>query len=328
MLNQIASFKGSKLSGLQIARDYKQQGFTQGVSVVIPTYRRERVLIDTLEYLLALRPEAAEILVIDQTPRHEEQTQNKLQELEREGVVRWIKLESPSITGAMNVGLRNARCDTVLFLDDDIIPHPELIAAHLSAHKQGEQIVAGQVLQPAESPLDEFDASVPFRFNSTRTQFLTEFIGCNFSVNRRFALSLGGFDENFVHVAYRYEAEFADRALTAGKQILFEPRASIRHLKAGSGGTRSYGHHLTTIRPSHAVGAYYFLLRSKNVSRRLLSLVSRPIRAVRTKHHVTHPWWIPATLAAEAMGFIWAVFLYLRGPRRLSQEQEKDLINE
>jgi GT2 family glycosyltransferase len=143
-------------------------------------------------------------------------------------------------------------------------------------------------------------------------------MGGNFSINRRLALDLGGFDENFVHVAYRFEAEFAERVLATGRRIFFEPDASIRHLKAERGGTRSYGHHLTTIRPSHSVGAYYFLLRSNKVSRRLLNLLRRPFRAIRTKHHATHPWWIPVTLASEGMGLVWAVFLYFRGPRLLN----------
>jgi GT2 family glycosyltransferase len=140
-------------------------------------------------------------------------------------------------------------------------------------------------------------------------------MGGNFSIKRDLALKLGGFDENFVHVAYRFEAEFASRALAAGENILFEPSASIRHLKASKGGTRAYGEHLTTIRPSHSVGAYYYFIRSRSVPRRMASILLRPFRAIRTRHHLLHPWWIPATLFAEISGFVWAVALALRGPR-------------
>jgi GT2 family glycosyltransferase len=291
----------------------------EGISIVIPTYQREQVLVDTLEYLTALSPAPFEILLIDQTPDHENKTEDGLQKLEREGGVRRIKLERPSITGAMNTGLREANGDIVLFLDDDIVPDSELIAAHAAAHVGGEKIVAGQVLQPGEEPERETTGSGPFRFASDKKQFITELMGGNFSVNRRLALDLGGFDENFVHVAYKFEAEFAERVLASGARIFFQPEASICHLKAERGGTRSYGHHLTTVRPSHSVGAYYFLLRSKNVPR-LRGLMSRPLRAVRTKHHLTHPWWIPATIASEVMGLVWAVFLYFRGPRLLNSQ--------
>lgn len=303
--------------GSYLTTSGRQQCPTEMISVVIPTYKREEVLIDTLEYVLDLSPSPYEVLVIDQTVKHTEETESRLKQLQQAGSIQWIKLEKPSITEAMNLGLQKAVSGIVLFLDDDIIPHANLIAAHLDAHREGGMVVAGQVLQPGDSPLDISDVSVPFRFNSVRKQLITEFIGCNFSVARGFALSIGGFDQNFVHVAYRYEAEFSDRALAVGRKIFFAPEASVRHLKAKQGGTRSFGHHLRSVRPSHSVGAYYFLLRSKNVRRRLLKLIGRPLRSVRTKHHATHPWWIPVTLAGEGMGFIWAVILYLRGPRLL-----------
>jgi GT2 family glycosyltransferase len=292
------------------------------ISVVIPTYGRETVLINTLELLLNVQPPPKEVLLIDQTPRHEDATENRLQQLHRNGLIRWIRLKTPSITGAMNIGLHEARSSIVLFLDDDIIPDQKLISAHLSAHQNGEHIVAGQVLQPGESPLADNQPSRQFRFASSRQQHITELMGGNFSIRRELALMLGGFDENFVHVAYRFEAEFARRALGAGWQIFFEPGASIRHLKVATGGTRAYGNHLRTLRPSHSVGEYYFLLRSEKGLRRVLDLAGRPFRAIRTKHHATHPWWIPGTLAAEATGFIWAVVLYLRGPRLLNHPEE------
>jgi GT2 family glycosyltransferase len=309
---------GSKVSTLESACNEIAHAQADKLSIIIPTYKREAVLIETINHLLRLRPEPAEVLLIDQTPRHEETTERGLRELERGGVVRQVKLNRPSITGAMNEGLRQARCEVVLFLDDDIIPDSELLAAHLAAHARGERIVAGQVLQPGESPLDDEKKSEEFRFASNCRQYITEVMGGNFSIRRELALELGGFDENFVHVAYKFEAEFAHRALAEGKLILFEPTASIRHLKAISGGTRSFGHHLKTIRPSHTVGAYYFLLRSESKPSRLMNLLSRPFSAVRTRHHATHPWWIPATLVSEVMGFIWALSLYLRGPRLIN----------
>ena len=44
------------------------------VSIVIPTYRREQVLVDTIRYLQALCPPADEILIIDQSEQHEAST--------------------------------------------------------------------------------------------------------------------------------------------------------------------------------------------------------------------------------------------------------------
>jgi GT2 family glycosyltransferase len=290
------------------------------ISVVIPTYRRERVLLDTIDYLVRLDPGGKEIVIVDQTEEHSAETASALQELANVEQVRWLRLAEPSIPHAMNAGLKEASHEIVLFLDDDLIPGPDLIAAHQRAHSEGHNIVAGQVLQPGETPTSEEEGAREFLFRSNRGQFINELMGGNFSIKRGLALKLGGFDENFVHVAYRFEAEFAERALRAGERIWFEPEASIRHLKAGSGGTRAYGHHLRSIRPSHSVGEYYYLLRSKETPNRLLKMMGRPLRAIRTRHHLSHPWWIPPTLVAEAAGFFWAVGLALRGPRLMREQ--------
>ena len=288
------------------------------LSVVIPTYQRERVLLETIDSLINLQYGPAEILIVDQTREHRPDTQNELANLDTVGKIRWIRLAHPSITRAMNVGLEAARNEVVLFLDDDIIPDTFLISSHAQAHADHScNIIAGQVLQPGEEPVIETKAYEPFKFNSCRRQFVSELMGGNFSIKRNLALSLGGFDENFVHVAYRFEAEFAARALAAGENILFQPEASIRHLKASAGGTRSYGEHLTTIKPSHSVGEYYYLLCAKQVPRRALRLFARPLRSIRTRHHLTHPWCIPRTLFAEASGLVWAMTLAARGPRLL-----------
>jgi GT2 family glycosyltransferase len=287
------------------------------ISVIIPTYKREQVLLDTIEHLLRLAIRPPEIILIDQTTSHDHATSNLLAKLTEQGNIRWIRLANPSIPHAMNVGLKEAINEIVLFLDDDIIPDKKLIEAHLHAHQEGHTIVAGQVLQPGEEPSsDEFPGLFMFRCNER--MHIRELMAGNFSIRRNLALSLGGFDENFIHVAYRFETEFAERALAAGESIFFEPAASIRHLKARSGGTRSYGEHLRTIKPSHCVGEYYYLMRSKGVGRRLLRMAARPLRAVRTKHHLRNPWWIPLTLASELLGFLWAGILFLRGPRYIS----------
>lgn len=287
-----------------------QEGIVANLTVAIPTYRREQVLLDTLDHLLALAQAPAEILVLDQTEQHEAATDTRLGELHDAGRIRWQRLVTPSIPQAMNRGLLEARQDIVLFVDDDIRPEPELIGAHLAAHEMhADVLVAGRVIQPWDEGLDvssddhsEFSGRVPVWVN--------DFIGCNFSVRRNAALALRGFDENFVRVAYRFEAEFAHRWRASGQRIYFEPAACLHHLKDSGGGTRTYGEHVTTWRPDHAVGAYYYCLRTGSAG----EFLKRPLRAVATRHHLRRPWWIPLTLIAELRGMLWALALFVRGP--------------
>jgi GT2 family glycosyltransferase len=291
------------------------------ITVAIPTYRREAVLIDTLIALLALEHRAAEILVLDQTEKHESATERRLGEMAAAGSIRWLRLDRPSIPQAMNVGLLQASQPIVLFLDDDVRPEAGLVIAHREAHAPAtDLLVAGRVIQPWEEGMDH-SASAPFHFAGTRAQRIDEFMGGNFSIRRPTALALGGFDENFVRVAYRFEAEFAHRLRSSGRSIVFEPRACLHHLKAGSGGTRTYGEHLTTWRPDHAVGAYYYGLRTHELG----VFATRPLRAVATRYHLRRPWRIPITLTAELGGMLWALGLFLRGPVRLAPDKNPHL---
>jgi GT2 family glycosyltransferase len=285
------------------------------LTVAIPTYRREKVLIDTIEDLLALAPIPLEILIVDQTEQHDTSTEARLAELDARGAIRWLRLEEPSIPQAMNRALVEARGTVVLFLDDDIVPEPGLFAEHLRAHAEfADCVVAGRVIQPWQEGVD-FSGDTNFHFASTRAQSIREFMGGNFSLRRASALAVGGFDENFVKVAYRFEAEFAFRWLNAGHAIRFEPNASIHHLKANEGGTRVAGDHLRTIRPDHAVGEYYYIVRTKRGLDRIAQFFTRPLRSVATKFHLSHPWRIPATIIAELRAAFWALRLALRGPR-------------
>ncbi len=296
------------------------------LSVAIPTFGRDQVLIDSVAALLALDPPPFELLVVDQTPRHDPDSEARLAAWQAEGRIRWLRLPTPSITGAMNVALQEARGDRVLFLDDDILPDPELLNAHERAGAADpDAMLAGRVLQPwHRGESDPEDG--PFLFNSLRPRSVAEFMGGNVAIPRRLALELGGFDQNFVRVAYRFEAEFAFRWRQAGHPIQYVPGALIHHLRAERGGTRSYGKHLTTVKPDHAVGRYYFQLRTQPLPAALAGCLGGWLGSVRSRHHLHHPWWIPPTLIAEGRGLLWALRLQRRGPALLPTRRRRLLI--
>src|ERR1700751_5571924 len=119
------------------------------VSVVIPTYRREIVLVETIGWLVRLDPRPAEILVLDQTEKHEEAVEAALRDFENAASARVIRLPQPSIPCAMNRGLCEASQEFVLFVDDDIVPELDVVGHHGSAFERtGGALIAGRVLQP------------------------------------------------------------------------------------------------------------------------------------------------------------------------------------
>ncbi len=302
------------------------------LSIVIVTYGRDQVLVDTLRPLLAQAEETAgylETLVVDQTPVHESATDMQLRQWAEAGRIRWLRLEEPHLTRAMNQGLAAARGAIVLFTDDDIIPAPDLARRHLAAYAEhpATWAVVGQILQPGEVPEDlpysprggHLRRFLDFPFRRTRGAFVENAMAGNFSMVREKALALGGFDENFTPpVASRFESEFAKRLVAAGGTIWYEPRASIRHLQAAHGGTRSQGSHLNSLSPRYGVGDYYFALRQGAGWEKWWYILKKPFREVRTKYHLRHPWWIPLKLIGELRAMVAALRLYRQGPRLLS----------
>lgn len=298
------------------------------LSLVIPTYGREQVLVDTIA---ALEPQRralgcpSELLLVDQTPVHQPAVQAALEAWQLAGRLRWLRLSRPHLTRAMNTGLQQARGATVLFLDDDIVPAPGLLAAHGQAHHRHPQAwaVVGQVLQPGQQPQPlpprvsrtALWRDLDFPFNSDSGAWIENAMAGNLSLKRERALAIGGFDERFPPpVAARFETEFAKRLIAAGGRIWFEPQASLNHLAASAGGTRSRGSHLTSASGHHGVGDCYYALRCGRGLPRAWYLLRRPLREVRTRFHLRHPWWIPVKLVGELRALVQALSLSRRPP--------------
>ncbi len=289
------------------------------VTVAIPTYNRGSALVQTLKQLFVLKRPALEILVIDQTHAHPKNIQLQLENMHQSGDIAWHRLDAPSIPRAMNKALMESHGDIVLFLDDDIVVTSELVAEHAAAHEtSAANIVVGMIRQPwHKADVGGCDPEQGSGRPAGAPGYIDYAIACNMSVSRLRALDHGGFDENFVGAAYRFEDEFARRLNGTRNMIYYHPKASIDHLKLDEGGTRAHGNHLTTLSPVHSVGAYYFYLRAPKVRRRIWYIAKRPFRSVMTKHHLKKPWWIPITFTSEIAGIFWAFVLFSKGPRYL-----------
>lgn len=290
------------------------------LTVAIPTLDRGRVLIETIEQLLPQLAASSTILVADQTRQYEHETLRALEELESHLAIRRLRLPLASQPMAMNLLLAEAKTDLVLFLDDDVQPSAGLLEAHARAYEESPEAwaVVGQVLQPGQvaedvalpAPRTGLTRGMITPFHSTCRGWVENVMSGNLSVRRSRALGLGGFDESFVGAAYRFDTDFAYRVLQAGGKILFEPKASLRHLGHPRGGTHVYGDHFRTTAPYHSAGDYYFALKHGFPAEASWYMGQRFVRSFLTRYHLRHPWWIPAKVVGEFRGFVLAAKLH------------------
>jgi len=311
----------------------------KSISVVIPTFNRGKVLLDTIDFLIAQSVQAHEIIIVDQTIYIDGcSTHKRLTELDQDGVITWVRREEPSIPKAMNHGLLLANSEYVLFLDDDINIDPLFLKAHrdtLNQHDCPAQV--GQVLQPSQMPrrLPEnyqsnrgVNADMEFVFSSNRAMYIKNCMAGNLCVHRALAIAIGGFDENFVGAAYRFETEFCRRLTRhTNKPFYFFTDAVLHHLQYASGGTRNVGHQLITSSAHHSVGDYYYAMLESNGLECLTYCVKRFILSIKARFYLARPWYIPIRLLAEIRGYRLAKRLKGQGPKLLSRKQlDRDVL--
>ena len=215
-----------------------------GVTVVVSTLNRPRVLVACLRDLVAQRHRPLEILVVDQSD--EESPEVARFAGDHQDLVRHHRVSFRGLPAARNYGWQLAGFEVVLFVDDDIRCGPELVSEHLRALRlPGVGVVAGGIegaAGPPNEPTGRFSrwtASPSRGFQELAEKDVEHAQGCNFSAWRRILREVGGFDERFQAGAALYEeTDLCLRVKEAGHRIFFNPVARLTHLGDPAGGCR------------------------------------------------------------------------------------------
>jgi GT2 family glycosyltransferase len=134
--------------------------------------------------------------------------------------------------GARNAGAAAATAPLLLFLDDDLVPAPDLVQRHAEAHRGGERVVVGHCTpRPRSRNLTSLGASAWWddHYRATRTAVTPTFVDVlsgNMSVPRETFERLGGFDGR---LGRREDWEWGIRVLEAGLDVRYEQRAEAAH---------------------------------------------------------------------------------------------------
>jgi glycosyltransferase involved in cell wall biosynthesis len=119
-----------------------------------------------------------------------------------------------------NAALRAARAPLVLFTDDDCVPGPGWVRAHLEA---AGPITVGRTV-PAP---DQLDRTGPFS-RTLAVDSVELFHTCNIGYPRSLLLAVGGFDERYRKAAGE-DTDLGLRALRSGAEAVFVPAAVVEH---------------------------------------------------------------------------------------------------
>ena len=202
-------------------------GVPPRVSVVVPTYRRPRMLARCLDALVAqsLPAQEYEIIVCDDgcDPQTCEIVTSSSARLRPLGyrIVYVPVSETQGPAAARNRGWRIARGHVVAFTDDDTVPHATWLEQGLAALRCGASAVAGRIHVPLpERPSDyELDAA-----GLARAEFAT----ANCFVHRDVLEAVGGFDERYTS-AWREDSDLQFAILRAGGSIGRAEDALVLH---------------------------------------------------------------------------------------------------
>ncbi len=235
------------------------------VSVIVPTFNREQELCDTLRGLLQQDYPELEIIIVDQSERHERETESFLRGLPPRA--HWHPLRPPSLPLALNSGVERARGEIVIFTDDDVlIEDGSFIRAHAKNYEDPEVGgVAGRIWHEGQTESRTDDpryarARLPWlymRFDVDGRREVYMGAGANLSFRRVLVKRAGGFDPRFVGEAFRSDADLCFRVRRLGYRIWFDPEAALIHRYKTPGGAGNI-HFMGRSPASHPYYRFFF----------------------------------------------------------------------
>lgn len=198
------------------------------LSIVIPTYNR----LPRLKHVLAALErqtyplDDAEVIVVSDGST--DGTHEYLSELRSPLSLRVVTQDNAGPAAARNTGIHTARGEYILFIDDDVVPTPQMVGEHMRHHAdRSNLVVLGPMLNPPDFRLSpwvsweqamlekQYRAMLEGKWQATARQFYTG----NTSLRRQILLDAGGFDERFrraedIELAYRLDKQQVEYVFT------------------------------------------------------------------------------------------------------------------
>lgn len=213
-------------------------------SIVVNTYNRATLLVNTLEAFRYLRYPHFEVIVVNGPST--DGTETLLQRYAAS--IKIGHCPEANLAKSRNVGIAMASGDIICFIDDDGIPEPDWLDALARAYQADPRIGGAGGFVRDHTGVDfqcryiicNRNADASFYDSADKAQLQQQahaeryysLIGVNSSFRRQALLQIGGFDEEFAY--FLDETDVCVRLVDAGWHICFVPDAEVHHKYAPS----------------------------------------------------------------------------------------------
>ena len=215
------------------------------VSVVMVTYGACELAERAVEALIAHTRALFELIVVDNGS--DDQTRAWLSELRNARLI--LNDENRGFGGAVNQASEEARGEYLVLLNTDAYVHPGWLEPMLAAlgrpgvgavvpqylHPDGSLQEAGALLAQDGTVLVYGDGDDPGRLCYRFRRVVDYGAAACMLIRRATFEELGGFDERY-RPAYYEDADLCLRLAQRGLSVVYEPRATVTHVRYGSSG--------------------------------------------------------------------------------------------
>ena len=199
-------------------------------TIQLCTYNRAALLARVLDACAdqTVEDDAYEIVIVDDGSTDE--TRDVIEEARRRATcaLTVIRQRNAGLARARNAGIARAAGERIIFIDDDVLPLPNFVEAHLrgGARHPG-AIVRGGAIEVSD--IDDLPPPVWAITNYSGNYFWTT----NVSVPLATIRAIGGFDESFSEYGWE-DIDVGLRLRAAGVRAVFYPNASGLSFQAPS----------------------------------------------------------------------------------------------
>lgn len=195
------------------------------ISVVVPTYRRPRLLSRCLHALADQSFSNAhyEIIVVSDGP--DEQTEEAILAYNAPVTLRFLSLpRKGGPAAARNLGWRMAHGELVAFTDDDCLPDADWLVNLWMGYKmlgQQDAALTGRIIVPLPAEPTDYERNIAHLETA-------EFVTANCACTKHALQRVGGFDEAFT-MAWREDSDLHFKILEQGITLGRVPKAVVTH---------------------------------------------------------------------------------------------------